>query len=435
MKLLFSHLLRAPLPVPEEHRRNFFHLYMDIFWFGVLNGSTLIFLAVFATRLGASPQQMGLLTAAPALVNLLFTLPAGVWVKRFNPHRATCWAWVATRVFYLLLAPLPLLLSPAGQVWAIILITLVMNVPGTVAAIIGNVFFAETVPEEWRSHVVGTRNALLALATTLTSLLSGQILAHLPFPTGYQIVFLIGFLGSALSCLHLFLIRPLPPQEPAGPPPAAAPPSTAGLKNLLRMEILGGPFRLTLILLIGYNLSVFIGQPIFPLYQVRVLHFTDATISLGTSVFWVVYFLGSTQAGALARRLGNQKLTALGAMLTSVSVLLFMVSYHPLIYAANNLIGGIGWSMLGSSVINYLLERVPATDRTPYLAWYNLAINAASLAGSLAGSWLASTIGLVAAMVIVMAARALTGFAILQWGGSPQTTPQSFDNPARQRYH
>jgi len=37
---------RGSAAIPVEHRRNFFHLYMDIAWFGVLNGSAISFMAV-----------------------------------------------------------------------------------------------------------------------------------------------------------------------------------------------------------------------------------------------------------------------------------------------------------------------------------------------------------------------------------------------------
>ena len=71
-------------PVPEAYRRNFNHLILDIAWFGVLNGSAVAFVAVYATRLGASAFQLGLLNAMPAVVNLLFALPAGRWLQALS---------------------------------------------------------------------------------------------------------------------------------------------------------------------------------------------------------------------------------------------------------------------------------------------------------------------------------------------------------------
>lgn len=414
----FNRLFRPPFPVPAQHRSNFMHLYLDVFWFGVLNGSTLVFLAIYATRAGASPQQMGLLTAVPALVNLFVTLPAGIWARRYKIHTTTCWSTALTRIFYLLFAPLPLLVAPDHQVGAVIAIILVMSIPGTVAAVVGNAFFAESVPPEWRGHVVGTRNALLAATTMITSLISGQILERMPFPTGYQVVFGIGFIGAALSLLHIFFIRPLAAEETENQ--SLLVPALSGLKGLLRFEILSGPFGRVLVLLFLYNLSVFIGQPVFPLYQVRVLFFTDQTISLGTGVFWALHFIGATQSGTIGRRLGNQKMSAIGILMTAISTSLFMVSYHPAIYVISNILAGLGWSMIGGGVLNYLLERVPANDRPPYLAWYNLAVNAASLTGAMLGSLIAASIGLVGAMLLVITARLIAALAIYRWGSSSQ---------------
>lgn len=47
-------------PVPAEHKANFNHLVWDIAWFGVLNGSAISYLSVFATRQGASALEVEL---------------------------------------------------------------------------------------------------------------------------------------------------------------------------------------------------------------------------------------------------------------------------------------------------------------------------------------------------------------------------------------
>ena len=70
--------------LPAEHRGNFIHLYLDIAWFGLLNGSAISFAAIYATRLGANSLQIGLLSASPAIISLIFTLPAGQWLQALN---------------------------------------------------------------------------------------------------------------------------------------------------------------------------------------------------------------------------------------------------------------------------------------------------------------------------------------------------------------
>lgn len=156
------------------------------------------------SRLDASSLQIGFLTATPALVNLIFTFPASNFARGKSTHLFIRWAAFITRMFYALLIPLPILLAPQPQIWTILAITLLMNVSGTMAAVMGNAFFAETVPVEWRVQVVGTRNALLALTSMATAFIVGQILKALPFETGYQVVFAIGWAGAMMSMLHLF---------------------------------------------------------------------------------------------------------------------------------------------------------------------------------------------------------------------------------------
>ena len=103
-----------PLPIPSEMRRAFRHLYWDVAWYGLLAGSTLAFLTVYITRLGATSWQIGLLNAGPALVGLLFTMPAGRWLHGRLIGRAVLASAVASRIFFLPMALLPLLLPPGA---------------------------------------------------------------------------------------------------------------------------------------------------------------------------------------------------------------------------------------------------------------------------------------------------------------------------------
>jgi hypothetical protein len=96
-------------PVPVEYRQTFFHLFIEMGWIGVLSGTTIAFLSVYAARLGADTRQIGFLSAAPALMNLLFAIPAAGWIKGRPLGAAAFWSSVLARIFYLPLAFLPFL--------------------------------------------------------------------------------------------------------------------------------------------------------------------------------------------------------------------------------------------------------------------------------------------------------------------------------------
>jgi len=357
------------------------------------------------------------------MVNLIFALPAGGWLQQRPIGAAVFWTSVFNRFFYLLWATLPLFLAPQGQVWALVGLTLAMSVPGTALAVGFSALFADAVPLEWRGHVVGIRNALLAVTYTVTSLLCGQILQNLPFPLGYQIVFAIGFLGAAMSSLHLWFVNPRPGTRPArglqhllwptgaNRRPAVHSPSLA----FLRVDVLRGAFGRLMIVLFILHLTQYLPIPLFPLYWVRNLHLSDQDISLGTALFYATVFLGSTRFEALAQRLGNQRLTALGFLLIAFYPVLLAASRGLELFLAASVMGGLGSTLLSGALFNYLLEKVPVGDRPVHLAWYNLVLNAAILLGSLTGPVVAGYLGLALALVLFALGRALAAMIVLRW--------------------
>lgn len=412
MSYTWKRILGLSEPFPAEHRQNFIHLFFDIAWWGVLNGSVIVFLAVYASRLGASSFQIGILTASPALINILMTFPTNVLVRGKSTFQVLRRAALFTRLFYALFIPLPILLPAQTQIWAIILITLLMNIPGTIAAVMGNAFLAEAIPDEWRGQVIGIRNALLALTSMTTSFLVGQILKTFPFEIGYMIVFALGWLGSMLSAYHLYHIKAVTPSIEESPKPLEKP----TFKEIVRPDVFSGPFRSVLWIMFFFHVAVFLPNPIFPLYQVNELKLTDETIGFGTSLFWIIYFLSSTQVGSLSRKYGFKTLTGAGTVIASLATLLFTFSYQVWIYVITQIVSGIGWAINGGGLVNYLLTKVPADDRPSYLAWFNLAVNFAVLICGLVASLITSNFGLFGSMILSVIVRFLAGIAILRWG-------------------
>jgi hypothetical protein len=63
-----------------------------------------------------------------------------------------------------------------------------------------------------------------------------------------------------------------------------------------------------------------------------------------------------------------------------------------------------------------MLEHIPAHDRPPHLAWYNIVLNLSVLIGSLVGPLIAGAVGLVSALLLFAVLRFLAGFVVLKWG-------------------
>jgi hypothetical protein len=157
----------APPTVSAKERTNFRHLYLDIAWFSVLSGSSVSFITIYLARIDATGFQIGLLSAIPAVVAPLSCSP-GRWLKRQPLDRAVCLTSVCFRLSYALWIPLPILVSPSAQTWGLLAVTPLMSIPGTALAVGFSALYAEVVPPEWRGHVAGIRNSMLALTTVGT---------------------------------------------------------------------------------------------------------------------------------------------------------------------------------------------------------------------------------------------------------------------------
>lgn len=407
--------------IPQKYHSNFIHLYLDIAWFGVLSGSAINFLNIYATRLGASGLQIGLIGAMAAIVNLFLAIPAGLWIEKRNIGKAVFWSSVFFRIGYLLWIPLPWLFNEQGQIWALIILTFLMAIPLTPLGVGFNALFAEIVPDRYRAHVASTRNITFAIAYMTTSFVSGTILKNVSFPLGYQIIFGIGAFGAAMSSLHLYFMRALQAESPGTstipqPAPFQQTRPTRDLSSRLRLDIWSSPFRNVLIALLAFHLTYFLTNPIYPLYNVHVLQLNDEHIGIGTAFYYLTMLIGSFRFSRIAHRLGHKKVTGLGVAGMAIYPFLLAFSHHVWQYYAISLLGGFTWAWVNGAYANYMLERIPPTDRPSHLAWYTIIANFSLLASSLIAPLIADQIGLAAALILFAVLRILAGLGILRWG-------------------
>ncbi len=419
LNTIYRTLFFSPRSIPSSYKRNFFLLYCDIGFWGILNGSIITFLSVYAARLGASGAQIGLIGAIPALVTLGLAMPTGRWLERRAINRAVVRTSVISRICYLLLVPLPFLLPENLQIWAIMVIVLAMTIPGTATTIGFQSLFADTVPIEWRAHVAGIRNAVLAITTTITILVSGQVLSNVQFPGGYQVVFILGSLGALLSSLSLALIKSVPVE----PEPwedkkngVLEHGKIAYLNSLLRLDIIQGKYGLVIGLLFLFHLAQYLPIPVFPLFSVNYLKFSDEYISLCNAMFNFAVFLGSTRLETISMRLGNHRVVGIGILILALYPGILSLTNGLALYLVASVVGGLAWSLVGGAIYNYILDYVPITDRPAHIALYNMALNAAILIGSMVGPIIAGGIGFVPALALFACCRFFSGLAILKWG-------------------
>ena len=435
---------RAVTPVPmlsetsqhETNQHNARQLYRDIFWFGILAGSAQAFLAVYAARIGASAYQVGLLTAGPAVVSLLVSLPAARWLEGRSLIRAAYQTAFWMRAGYVAFIFLPVLFSEAVQAWMLPLVIVLMAVPGAALAIAFNAMFADVVPPDVRAKVVGRRNALLAVSMMVTTLVCGWLLDTIVYPLNYQLVFAIGVVGGGLSTYYLARLRSSgqPPERINQPILDMARPGSlrfgmgmrlgGGLRfltrggegRLLRVDLLRGPFGLFLLVLFLFYTAQFAPVSVLSLVLVRTLALPDSAISIGNALFHGAVLLVSLRLHALSGRWGHHKVLALSALLFGLHPLLIGLASDATLFWVASVAGGAVWGLAAGALVTRLMERVPADDRPAHMALHSLAINFGVLGGSMLGPLLGEMLGLRETMLISAGLRVLAGVLLLLWG-------------------
>ena len=126
--------------------------------------------------------------------------------------------------------------------------------------------------------------------------------------------------------------------------------------------------------------------------------------------------IGSTRLRKVVHRLGNKRVTGLGAMGMALYPTILSFSTQVWHYYSVSLIGGFFTALATGSYANYMLEHIPPDDRPAHLAWYNVVLNIAILASSLAGPVIAEQIGLFNALILFGVIRFLSGTIVLKWG-------------------
>ncbi len=354
---------------------------LEISWFGVVWGTVVAFLQVYIVRLGASSLLVGAITYGPALIGVLWQIPAGRLVTRIG-HRMS---WVIGAGFFFRLQFLLVALAPFVFSRGRAEVTALIWVLGAVASSVSNIVFlsmmADAVPSDRLTQVVGWRIAGFGLANTIVTLLGGQFLKFLPFPLNYQVLFLIGYAGAMISWGYVRRIHvPDPPADRSQHP--------AFWRDLSRM--LRYPRFGRFLVAVGVlQLALGMIAPLLPLYWVRSLSASDAQVSVVMTVTSGALVIGSLLMRRLVGRIGRMRALAAGAL---------GYAFYPLLTSLTPSVWWlVPWAALAGlfnaaftvTLFDNLISVTPAEDRTNYMAVYNVAVNIALFAGPILAGLLA----------------------------------------------
>ena len=410
-------LSRQPQSLDERNARLLFE---DIAWFGIVNGISATFTSVFAVRLGASNQLVGLLVSLPPLVMACGGMAAARLVERARHRmRLLVASLLLNRLGYLAIASVPLLFA-SWRPQALVAVVGLMAVPATVGILSFNTMMADVVSPEQRARVVSIRFLLIYLTTTFTVLITGRMLDVFPFPANYQGAFVVAFLGSLMSLAALARIRI---------PGAGAARPASDTKPIPWRSVLAHPrFRGFALTSFAVNLALFAPTALFSLFRVRTLGASDTWIGLLGTVETAVAIFSSYLWGRQSARRGDRQVLLIAMLGLTAYPLLTALSprVEPLLFVS--VIGGLFAPAYNIAIFNLLLATCPQEGRPAYMAVYNMLLNLATFAAPLAGTALADCFDIRTALLLTGGLRLAAAAAVAWWArseGSPAPAMQA----------
>jgi len=403
IRRLWRQVFRRRETVEEQ---NYWNLYLDVTWWGVLSGITSTFISVFAIRLGASNTLVGLLVSLPALINVFWLIPSARIIERQRRRLPVIvLAGFLQRLGYLLIALMPFVFR-VDQPEALVGLVALVTFPTAIASLAFTSLIADVVPADKRAQVISTRNVLVSIVSTVTVLISGKLLDLLPFPLNYQMLFGAGFAASLVSLYYVSRIK-MADASGAESRPRHKTPLAINLRRSLKQLMSQRDFVRFSASAFAFHWGLYMPSALYAIYRVKNLGASDTWIGLLSMVETAVPILTYFYWGSVSRQKGNYLVLFISSLGTVLFPVLTGLSsrVEPLLLVS--VIGGIFGAGFNLSFFNTLLEVCPQERRPSYVAINTTLINVAAFLAPLLGTSLANLLDIRMAFFIAGALRLL----------------------------
>ncbi|MFD0887631.1 MFS transporter [Streptosporangium algeriense] len=356
-----------------------------------------------AALLGASPVQMGLLTAAASLPSLMFGLQAGVLADRLRRHRPVMVACEAASAMAMATIPLAWLAGLLTVPWLIVT-AFVVGTGTTLFRAANFPHLAVVVDEGQRTEALAGLQSAHSLASICGPGIGGLLVQLFTAPFAI-VVDALSFLASA------FLVRSIRTPEDHTPAPPRG--LWAEINEGLR-TVMGNPVLRTLC---GCGIVVnFFGatyMAVFVIYALTDLHLPAGLIGLLTAGFGVGGLAGTALIPRLTAKYGEHRLTACAVLAFPLDYVLTATASGPtwavfLALAVGGLVGGAAVVTFAVCFGAVVLRETPVHLRGRVNATNTFAVQGVLALGGLAGGLIGQLLGLRPVLWIGAAGVALT---------------------------
>lgn len=377
----------------ETTQSNAAYSIVDGMAYSIMIGLTSSFMAVFAIKLGATDQMLGILSSGPALIGLLSQIPSAIVTERTDKKLQPILAWgFVHRINYLFFAIIPFLpILGIYKAWLFIILVTWMNFPAVVVNTMWTHLMGEIFPISSRGRVFGDRNFIVGWVTIAAMLLAGPLLDLISYPYNYGILFGLSFAGLMVSLYYLKQLKEERVETTSVSNVSHAGPFD-GMFNVIKDRQFLSFTAASFVYYMGFNVSA----SMWTILYVRFLFLNNTQIAMIAIVSTVISTISYRFWGRVSDRIGSKQVYFIGCLL-----FLTQPYFHSFIIVktawmlwplaiANGLAGGA----FNLAQFNTLLSVAPDPAKRPsYIAFYNMAMQITGFIFPMLGIWLYQNMG------------------------------------------
>ncbi len=337
-----------------------------------------------------------LLMLVPLLMVVSISLRAGNFATGGILPSAETFSWEHWR----LVLGLPVL-QPDGT-WA------AATVPQVMVNVAFSVVMNGVAGPKGRYELMSRRWSVLGLTTAVTVVSVGQVLVWLPFPTNYQVIFILLSAGGLIS---LYFSSHIELPENVAPPAGPRRPPGARLQDAIARVRQQPAFVSFTAKRFVFLLGVALAAPIFPLYLVREAQASEAAIGLINTAQTFTLVVGYRLWTGISRTRGSRLVLLWATLGLSLYPALVASTGRVTVMVVLAAFAGIFQAGLDLVFFDELMKTVPAAQTAVFVSFAQGLQYLSAIAAPLAGTLLADYIGLGGALLASAVLR-LAAFAL-----------------------
>ncbi|PLS18809.1 MFS transporter [Bacillus sp. M6-12] len=359
--------------------------------------------------LGATNNQMGLITSLPSIVGMLAVIPGAILLNRVSSKRNfTVISTLATRFLFMLILFIPFL-AHSYAAWILVILIALLNFPGSLSNLSWQSMIGDLIPSERRGEFFSSRNRYNTIAALAVTFLSGFFLNLFDkkdaFP--YQVLFIAGFIFAIFEVWYLF-------KHKEDGPKTEKDQQVSESNKKLSLEVFNyKPYIAFLVCALLFNFAAQMGWSIFSIYHIKEANATAMWFSLFSVTNQLAQIISIKWWANAADRWGNTMVLFAAAAGMATAPLLTILSVNLIYLTLINLWIGLFVSGTNLLLFNQLLKATPDAERTNYIANYTFLLAIVGFIAPQTGVYLLNALGMHPAMTIVSAARFIAAFSFL----------------------